>query len=79
MSTIENFIKAANITTPNALYKWMNKNIKYGYTSKDNKTHTDTSHMEKAYVVPSPITVLRNKIGTCWDQVIHELTKINNC
>ncbi len=45
-------------------------NIEYGYKDKDNHLHFFIDdNFSSNYVLQSPLEVLQNKVGVCWDQV----------
>ena len=60
------------VKTPEELLKWMD-NISYGWLSnEDNKPHVDNNEsdeeFEKIYKLQSPSQVIKNCVGTCYDQ-----------
>ena len=66
------------INTPEDLYKFMAKNIKYGfYSSLDHNTHTRQELGDElyerllfySYYLQKPEELLTNKFGICYDQV----------
>lgn len=62
------------LKTPEELLEYMDKNIEYGYVSKDNNKiypYSDAdfnSHFEE-YFLQTPEELLSSKQGVCWDQV----------
>ena len=66
-----------SIKTPKELLKFMSNNISYGYFGKNGKIYNfDDEDFNKKwkdeYILESSEDVLKNKIGTCWDQVEFE-------
>ncbi len=73
---MENIINEYNaIKKPEELLNFMNKYINYGYIgSESGKLHVweDNDYQdsfENDYALTSPIQLLRNRYGQCWDQV----------
>ena len=63
------------LKTPEELLEYMDKNIEYGYVSREsNKTYSNSdadfdSHFDKEYFLQTPEQLLSSKHGVCWDQV----------
>ena len=58
------------------LYRWIDENIAYGWHDKDGGTHTsEMKDFRRLYRTMSVTETLRQKIGTCIEQValMHEL------
>ena len=63
-----------NVSTPNELFEFMQKNVTYGYLSKDSKLHhfydqDFNDDWYNKYILQSAEEVINNKVGNCWDQV----------
>lgn len=62
-------IPEKNINTPTKIFNIM-KDINYGWVDKDNNKYRDINELfTYKYILQSPNQLIRNKIGTCWDQV----------
>lgn len=48
------------------LFKFIKNNIQYGWVDNVNKKHYEVNNSDK-YILQSPIEVIENKIGICWD------------
>lgn len=63
------------LNTPEELYSFIKKNIKYGYIGKNNKKKyllNDPKFKEDwldEYALQTPKQILENKIAVCWDYV----------
>ena len=67
-------MKYDDIKNPNELLEYMNKNIVYGFVTKDGVKHFgQSSETNKVWyengVVQDGLGILKTKCGTCWDQV----------
>ena len=64
-----------SINTPEELLDFMEKNIHYGFITKDNEVYTDPTSDKwsdswyKRGIVQTGDNVLKTLYGTCWDQV----------
>jgi hypothetical protein len=73
MNLVDN-MKYNEIKTPEQLLEYMNQNIFYGYVSKDNKVYMEMNEEANRVwydtcIVQDPNLLIKNKYGTCWDQV----------
>jgi hypothetical protein len=64
-----------DVKNPEDLLKYMSGNIIYGFVDKDGNKYTDVNSEEyednwlKKCIVQNGDSVLKTKVGTCWDQV----------
>ena len=63
-----------NITTPQKLLEYMDKNITYGFVGKNGKKYFDMYSKEwddwnKECYIQNGEELIESKTGTCWDQV----------
>ena len=82
MSLLQTKMKPATplpeLQTVEDIYRWIDENIAYGWQDKDGGTHTsEMKDFRRLYRTMSVTETLRQKIGTCIEQValMHELRK----
>ena len=80
MSLLQTKMKPATplpeLQTVEDIYRWIDENIAYGWQDKDGGTHTsEMKDFRRLYRTMSVTETLRQKIGTCIEQValMHEL------
>lgn len=66
-----------NIKSPNELYNYMNKNIKYGFVDNngyiyDTSLKTFENDLINKWIYREPKYIIGNKYGICFDQVLLE-------
>ena len=80
MSLLQTKMKPATplpeLQTVEDIYRWIDENIAYGWQDKDGGMHTsEMKDFRRLYRTMSVTETLRQKIGTCIEQValMHEL------